>query len=144
MHRAPSTKCSLSLEQVALLPLCGVPTHRALRTLPSVTKGKKALVLNAHDGTGSLLTQALVVQGVAVTAQVPAVPETKEDDQEAKTPSFEERARLFGAKDVEIGEPLVVIAGLKDAQFDYVLDTVGGRRIWDASRWIMRSGGQVR
>jgi D-arabinose 1-dehydrogenase-like Zn-dependent alcohol dehydrogenase len=144
VHRAPGAKSELALEQIALLPLCGVPTHRALRTLPSVSSGKKALVLNAHDGAGALLTQALAAQGVVVTAQIPLTPETTEDDQETKNPSFEEKVRLFGAQDVKIGEPLVIIAALRDAEFDYVLDTVGGKRIWEASRWIMRSGGQVR
>jgi NADPH:quinone reductase-like Zn-dependent oxidoreductase len=61
---------------------------------------------------------------------------------EVATPSLEERARLFGASHVMRGEPLVVIAEAGAGVFDYVLDTVGGRRIWDASRWILKPGGQ--
>ena len=173
VHRAPNLKHSdLNLEQVASLPLSGVPTHRALRTLPNLTKGKKALVLNAHDGAGALITQALVAQGVIVTAHVPpgspalpivaaapksvssagsAVSDEQEQvdsdhdtqTEETEIPSFEERAKLFGAQMVKIGEPLVVIAECKESEFDYVLDTIGGRRIWEASGWVLKSGGQV-
>ncbi len=175
VHRAPSLMHSeLNLEQVASLPLSGVPTHRALRTLPSLTRGKKALVLNAHDGAGALITQALVAQGVVVTAHVPSgspprptdaalhknsssagstVGDEQEQDgssdshstqtEETKIPSFEERAKLFGAQRVKIGDPVVVIADSKEGEFDYVLDTIGGRRIWEASGWVLKSGGQV-
>lgn len=43
---------------------------------------------------------------------------------------------------VLVGDPLPCIASCPESSFDFVLDTVGGKRIWDASRWVMRSGGQ--
>lgn len=156
IHRAPNVgKSQLSLEQIACLPLSGVPAHRAIRTLRSPTKGSRALVLNAHDGVGALVTQLLAASGVEVIAQVPTSPATAQtttdspsspeptpSDSEKSTQTFADRAKLFGATDVRIGDPLVVIAELGESQFDYVIDTAGGRRIWDASRWILRSSGQ--
>lgn len=180
--RALSTSHSaLTLEQIALLPLCGVPARRAIRTLPSVGPGKTALVLNAHDGVGALIVQSLASQGVQVTAHIPATSpvdsasasssartqvhrkhhdddgdnDGSDDDEsqsqesgskssltEVATPSLDERVRLLGASHVMQGEPLVVIAEMGAGSFDYVLDTVGGRRIWDASRWILKPSGQ--
>lgn len=151
LHRAPQVlKSQLSLEQIASLPLSGVPAHRTIRTLRAPAKGNRALVLNAHDGVGALVTQILASHGVEVTGQVPA--DTRGSDEEdlseeekvtEKAPiSFEARVRLFGAKEVKIGDPLVVIAELGESYFDFVIDTAGSRRIWDASRWILRSSGQ--
>ncbi|KAF8339100.1 uncharacterized protein EI90DRAFT_2457861 [Cantharellus anzutake] len=178
VHRAPNLMHSdLHLEQVASLPLSGVPTHRAIRTLPNVVKGKKALVLNAHDGAGALMVQVLCSHDVIVTAQVPAgsgvglralgsmqngrggkgnatssskseghqveeVEQSEEEEEGEKISTFEERAKMYGASRVMVGDPLVVIAECKEGEFDYVLDTVGGKRIWEASGWVLKSGGQ--
>lgn len=149
IHRAPNiSKTNLSLEQIAGLPLCGVPAHRAIRTLRAPGKECRALVLNAHDGVGALVTQMLVGQGVKVTAQVPTKKieqgTEEEEKKEQEDMSFEDRARQLGATDVHTGDPLTIIASLNSSssQFDYILDTAGGRQIWDASRWILRTGGQ--
>jgi NADPH:quinone reductase-like Zn-dependent oxidoreductase len=99
-------------------------------------RGKTALVLQAHDGIGALVTQELTSLGVTVIAQV--VPDQLEDEITA-----EERARLFGAAKVIVEEPLVALTGREESSCDFVIDTVGGRRIWEAARWALRDGGQV-
>ncbi|KAG9127197.1 hypothetical protein FRC07_000292 [Ceratobasidium sp. 392] len=60
----------LTATQCALLPLCGVPAHRAVRTIPSgARRGMRALVLQAHDGPGALAVQAMRGLGMRVTGQ---------------------------------------------------------------------------
>ncbi|KAG8685143.1 hypothetical protein FRC08_013275 [Ceratobasidium sp. 394] len=115
----------LTSTQCALLPLCGVPAHRAVRTIPSgARRGMRALVLQAHDGPGALAVQAMRGLGMRVTAQVPAgVPMEAVD----------------GIEVVVGDDPIEVIGRLQENAFDAVVDTVGGRRMWDACRRVMCS-----
>ncbi|KAG8747418.1 hypothetical protein FRC10_001089 [Ceratobasidium sp. 414] len=115
----------LTTTQCALLPLCGIPAHRAVRTIPSgARRGMCALVLQAHDGPGALAVQAMRGLGMRVTAQVPAgVPMEAVD----------------GVEVVVGDDPIEVIGRLEESAFDAVVDTVGGRCMWDACRRIMRS-----
>lgn len=124
--RTPSGS-DLSLEQQACLPLLGVAAHRACSGLG---RGARALILNAHEGVGSLVCQELARLGVHVTAQVPPYVDTAEDD-----------AWDNGASEVFVDEPIVMLNGQHESGFEFVLDTQGGRRIYDAARRVMRSNG---
>lgn len=83
-------------------------------------------------------------EGIAESSNTHSIPPSTAPSSWALTssPDLEDLARLAGASFVKRGEPLVVIAELGNGAFDYVLDTIGGRRIWEASRWILKPGGQ--
>jgi hypothetical protein len=118
------------------LPLVGVPAFRALRTYSfpsphSEHRPAHALVLQAHDGVGAAAVQMLIAQNVHVVAHVP----------HAST-AVTARLQDWGVKAVHAGLPLVVLAELKSAgeRFDFILDTVGGRVIWNTARNMLSSG----
>lgn len=117
----------LSLEQLACLPLYGITAHRACVGL---TRGGRALVLNAHEGVGALVTQELSTMGVHVIAQVPTDVAAAEDD-----------AWENGAKEVVADHPVVMINAQHEGSFDLFVDTEGGRRVYDAARRVLRSAG---
>lgn len=90
----------------------------------------RALVLQAHDGAGALAVQTMHGLGMKVTAQVPlgVHPEG-----------------AFG-RDVEVvvgDDPVEVVGRLQEGVFDAVVDTVGGRNVWDACRRVMCSDAHV-
>ena len=89
-------------------------------------------MLRAHDGVGALVCQELVAGKAMVTAQIP------------DTPGALESATLLGVNAIKIGEPLQVIESLEKGTFDLVIDTVGGRDIWQACRQLFTRDGQVR
>lgn len=75
---------TLTIEELALLPLCGAQAHRAVRTFadvispakPKPDSGESAqrvriLVLHGHDGAGALAVQMLAHRGVKVWVHVP-------------------------------------------------------------------------
>ncbi|TBU50525.1 hypothetical protein BD309DRAFT_945172 [Dichomitus squalens] len=82
---SPLTPPALTVEELALLPLCGVPAHRAIRTFadvlapalhsksadPSSRSDKRALILQGHDGAGALAAQMLGQRGVRIAVQIP-------------------------------------------------------------------------
>lgn len=86
--------------------------------------------------------QELVEQGVSVTVQV--TPEAIQDKDKCAewVRSINERVRLWGAKDVWFDSPLNALNTSPENEFDFVLDTVGGRRIWDTCRRVLHSTGQ--
>ena len=94
--------------------------------------GCRVLVLQAHDGVGALVCQELVAGKATVTVQIP------------DTPGALESAKLLRVSAIKIGEPLQVIESLEDGTFDLVIDTVGGRDIWQACRRLFTQDGQVR
>lgn len=96
LHQDLVASANLSIEELALLPLCGLTAHRAVRTFADVisparpkpdssdrAKYVRILVLHGHDGPGALAVQMLARRGVRVWVQVPdsvARDETNEDD----------------------------------------------------------------
>jgi hypothetical protein len=151
------------LEEIASLPLLGIPAHRAVGT---VLRGSRALVLlgsgtltvdsapsspglssplagssslaNHHIGSpdwavGVLAAQELIARGVVVILQVPMY-------------LGEEWAReaVKGLREgcVKVGESVEVVNGEHEGSFEFVLDCEGGRRIYDASRRIIATNGQ--
>ncbi|OCB84527.1 hypothetical protein A7U60_g8513 [Sanghuangporus baumii] len=163
---------SFTLEQLALLPLCGVPAHRAVRQAgidadtEQDTMHGRVLVLQGHDGAGALAVQALAYAGMHVTAHIPL----HADTQRMRTPSTssasssepsdergrdvsagirhsstreaEERVRKWGARGVRVGDAVEVVENCDAGAFDLVIDTVGGKRIWDACQRVLAASGQ--
>lgn len=167
---------SLSLEDFSLLPLCGVPAYRAVRTLTSAfpsslhnaEKGKRVLVLRGHEGTGAMAVQMLVRRGWRVSAHVP-LPVFVDDEQRTMEMAYmkavEDKVRAWGADEVifddggedEDGASRIedrgdgrsaivrVITRLLDDGdvFDAVLDTVGGKEVWESSERLLRGIGRT-
>ncbi|CAE6429732.1 unnamed protein product [Rhizoctonia solani] len=152
----------LTTTQCALLPLCGVPAHRAVRTIPnSATKTgpdgqrrpMRVLVLQAHDGTGLCAVQVMRQLGMRVTAQVPVGSENvgfetgpslglraRGRTRAGKGREFEPPKSSRRMEDVEVvvgDDPVDVIGQLEEGVYDAVIDTVGGRGVWDACRRVM-------
>ncbi|KZT74533.1 hypothetical protein DAEQUDRAFT_660618 [Daedalea quercina L-15889] len=150
----------LTPRELALIPLCGLPAHRAVRSFAEVIAARKGkggrariLVLNAHDGAGAMALQMLAKKKVNLCAQIPrsAVREVEEseDSSESGTSTssltrrerVETRVRGYGAEEIFVGEPLAILEQLFDAEgsFDGVLDTVGGVAIWEAAQRLLAS-----
>ncbi|KAL1687233.1 hypothetical protein GGG16DRAFT_128120 [Schizophyllum commune] len=191
MHIPPHMP-ALTLEELALLPLVGVPAFRAVRTLlfafagspakqrephqrsasmddinrhPADLKAfmaalsgtsndaKRALVLMGHDGVGAFATQLLVRRGWRVSVHAPG----PRRDEESNMAAIEARARRWGAEEVVFddageggeggatGAVVRVLERLTDDgdTFDAVLDTIGGRAIWEASERLLRGSSPV-
>lgn len=139
----------LTVEQLCLLPLCGIPAHRAVRTCAQFPRGSRALVLQAHVGAGALALQELASQGVIVTAQVSPSSSSIASEGEGEKDllvlegSPEERVLSWGASEVVADSPVAAINRMHENEFDFVVDTVGGRRVWDACRRVLHNDGQV-
>ncbi|KAF9071898.1 hypothetical protein BDP27DRAFT_1446094 [Rhodocollybia butyracea] len=179
----------LTIDEYALLPLCGVYAYRAVRTLayafgkPATSSAepsspvlrkpinehgeeghrRRALVLNGHNGVGAMAVQMLVRRGwrvcVHATLSDPNLVEGSQEER-AYMESVERRVRKWGAEEVvfddggggdtpgegsEDGVAAVVrvierLVGDGDI-FDAVLDTVGGKEIWEASERLLRNTG---
>ncbi|KAF8759666.1 tRNA modification GTPase TrmE [Rhizoctonia solani] len=143
----------LTTTQCALLPLCAVPAHRAVRTIPnSATKTgadgqrrpMKVLVLQAHDGAGLCAVQIMRQLGMHVTAQVPIGSENVNfgtgptlglkvrgrtragKGREVEPPRSTKR---MGEVQVVVGDdPVEVIGRLEESVYDAVVDTVVDER----------------
>ncbi|CAO1634977.1 unnamed protein product [Sympodiomycopsis kandeliae] len=122
----------LTVEQIAALPSTGVLALQIVRNYcTALPRGARILILNAHDGIGLLSMQECADLGLIMVAQCPASISDGLAVCEAN-----------GAHEVVIGEPLWAINTLHESSFDLVVDTIGGRRLYDASRRILASNGQ--
>ncbi|KIK65786.1 hypothetical protein GYMLUDRAFT_39314 [Collybiopsis luxurians FD-317 M1] len=188
----------LTIDEYALLPLCGVFAYRAVRTLAyafgkPTTGGitgtgggavdpasgryinehgeeghrRRALVLRGHDGVGAMAVQMLVKRGWRVCVHASLMdPELEEGSREERVymEGVERRVRRWGAEEVvfddggggdggsgsgsggeDDGTAAVVrvierLIGDGDV-FDAVLDTVGGKEVWEASERLLRNTG---
>ncbi|KDQ65028.1 hypothetical protein JAAARDRAFT_28693 [Jaapia argillacea MUCL 33604] len=146
----------LTLEELALLPLCGVPAIRAARTFErflglgrSGRARPRALILRGHDGVGAMVVQLLSKKGVEVAAHVPYSQVT------SAAAEVERRLKIWGAEEVCFGgddegiEHDAVVKFLQrlgddGEEFDMILDTVGGREVWRACQPILRTRGGKR
>ncbi|CAD6918176.1 unnamed protein product [Tilletia controversa] len=121
----------LTTEQISALPAAGLLSHEIVTTYCSqLERGSRVLILNAHDGIGLLVMQQSVELGLIIVAQCP----TAVSDGVAV-------CQANGAQEVVVGEPLWAINSLHESSFDLVVDTVGGRRIYDASRRVLATKG---
>jgi D-arabinose 1-dehydrogenase-like Zn-dependent alcohol dehydrogenase len=101
-------------------------------TLPGILKDNRVLVLQAHDGAGMLAAQELVAAGARVTVQI-------------ATEDLLETLRGLKLEAVKIGAPQAVLQALdEDDSFDAIIDTVGGKDMWEACKKVIANEGQVR
>lgn len=130
----------LTLEDVASLPLLGIPAHRAVG---GVTRGSRALVLiggNGHGGTGTAsdwavgvcAAQELIARGVIVVVQIP-------EDWRAEW-AHAAVGKLM-TNGVKLGEPLAVLQAEYETSYEYILDCEGGARIYTEARRVLVQGG---
>lgn len=127
---------TLTLEQIALLPSVGVPALSAMRTLcADLPRGSKILVLGAEGGVGQLVlqfTQILRLRNdLWLTAQI----------FEDANSNVESICQHYGAREVIRNDPIAALNEVHEASFDVVFDTLGGRRIYDASRRVLHHDG---
>ncbi|WVW83910.1 hypothetical protein I302_105932 [Kwoniella bestiolae CBS 10118] len=122
----------LSLEQLSLLPLQGIAAARAVRT--HLIRNSRALILNAHEGVAALVCQEMSRSGVNITAVIPGGDQSHE---------HHKLCIENGAKGVLMGSPAAVMLSLEEGAWDYVFDTVGGVRVGDAARRLLRDGGRL-
>ncbi|PWN35631.1 uncharacterized protein FA14DRAFT_44833 [Meira miltonrushii] len=122
----------LTMEQIAALPSVGVMAHQLMTNHCSQLKrGSRVLILNAHDGVGLLTMQECATLGLIIVAHCP--------NQVTDGVAI---CEANGAHEVIIGEPLWALNTLHESSFDLVVDTVGGRRVYDAARRILAYEGQ--
>ncbi|WVR07044.1 hypothetical protein IAU60_004083 [Kwoniella sp. DSM 27419] len=131
VSRAPYPT-QLSLEQLSILPLQGIPAARAVRT--HLVRHSRAFIMDAHRGVAALICQEMSRAGVHVTAVIPG----GDDSHEAH------RACLYnGAKGVLMGSPAAVMLNMEEGAWSFVFDTVGGQRVYDAAKRMLKDGGKL-
>ncbi|GAA5831303.1 hypothetical protein JCM11251_007828 [Rhodosporidiobolus azoricus] len=133
------TSTSLTFTSIASVPAAAATAMLIMSSLcAELPKGSKILVLNAHRGVGHLCLQlaAHLRPGASggrdlwMVAQCPI-----------RVNEGEVLCKEAGATDVLRDEPLAAINGLHEGSFDAVIDTIGGRRLYDASRRILHHSG---
>ncbi|GAA5996852.1 uncharacterized protein JCM10292_006039 [Rhodotorula paludigena] len=134
---APTT---LDAELLAALPAAATTATLIMQSLcDTLPRGSKVLVLGAHQGVGHLCLQL-------ARHYRPGVSGSRDLWMVAQCPiaviDGETVCRDAGATDVLRDEPLAAINGLHEGSFDVVIDTLGGRRLYDASRRVLHNSGQ--
>jgi len=128
---APSGQ--ISIEQTAALPLAGVPAFTAMATLcADLPREARILILNAHVGSGFIAMQLARILRPANDFHITA--HVSSDTLEA-----ENFCLTHGASDVLREDAVIAIGRIHESSYDVVLDTIGGRRIYDASRRVLHS-----
>ncbi|GAA6064309.1 hypothetical protein JCM10212_005046 [Sporobolomyces blumeae] len=126
-------------DQIAALSTDAVTAMQVMESFAKgLPKGSKILVLNAHEGIGYLCLQLARYlrpghsgsRDLWIVAQIPV-----------SVADGEAFCRNAGATDVIRDEPLSALNGLHEGSFDVVIDTIGGRRLYDASRRILHNSG---
>ncbi|KAK0206127.1 hypothetical protein DFS33DRAFT_1255586 [Desarmillaria ectypa] len=120
---------------------------------------RRALVLRGHDGIGAMAVQMLVRRGwrVSVHASIPSFSDPEEEADYMK--QVEDRVRSWGGEEVVFDDGDVGSLGEEGRRgaavrvierlvvdgdaFDAVLDTVGGRAIWEMSERLLSGVGSV-
>lgn len=129
---APAPEGRLSAEQIAALPSTGIMVHQIVQNhCMMLPRGARILILNAHDSIGLLAMQEASRLGLVIVAQVPDASSDGVSICEAN-----------GATEVVTGDPLGAINRLHESSIQLVVDTVGGREIYDACRRILSHQGQ--
>ncbi|WWD17310.1 hypothetical protein CI109_101750 [Kwoniella shandongensis] len=131
ISRAPFPT-QLSLEQLSVLPLQGIPAARAVRS--HTTRHSRALIMNAHIGIGALICQELSRAGVNVTAVIAG----GDDSHDAHR-----QCLANGAKGVLMGSPAAVMINMEESGWDLVFDDRGGQRVYDTARRMLKDGGKL-
>jgi NADPH:quinone reductase-like Zn-dependent oxidoreductase len=116
---------------MALLPLQGIAAARAIRT--HLVRHSRAVIMDAHTGVAALVCQAMSRAGVNITAVIGG----GDDHHEAQTACM-----AHGASGVLTGSPAAVMLGLDEGGWDYIFDTQGRQRAYDAAKRILKDGGK--
>ncbi|ORY61168.1 hypothetical protein BCR35DRAFT_309073 [Leucosporidium creatinivorum] len=132
---APSPTDRLSIEEIASLPSAGACAMQVMEPIcRDLPRGSKILILSAHRSIGYLCLQlASHLRPQRDLYLVAHCPSTMEADAQL--------CRDAGASSVLVEEPLAVLNGCHESEFDVVIDCVGGRRIYDASRRVLHHSG---
>ncbi|GJN87879.1 hypothetical protein Rhopal_000834-T1 [Rhodotorula paludigena] len=135
-----SAPTALNAELLAALPAAATTAMLIMQSLcDTLPRGSKVLVLGAHQGVGHLCLQL-------ARHYRPGVSGSRDLWMVAQCPiaviDGETVCRDAGATDVLRDEPLAAINGLHEGSFDVVIDTLGGRRLYDASRRVLHNSGQ--
>ncbi|WWC70209.1 uncharacterized protein I206_104159 [Kwoniella pini CBS 10737] len=130
ISRAPFPT-QLTLEQLSLLPLQGISAARAVRT--HLVRNSRALIINAHTSVGALVCQEMSRSGVNVTAVITG----GENSHENHKLCIEN-----GAKGVLTGSPAAVMLNLEESAWDFVFDSIGGIRVAEAAKRLLKDGGK--
>ncbi|KAG7089837.1 hypothetical protein E1B28_011483 [Marasmius oreades] len=145
------SKTQLTLEELALLPACGLQAYRAVRTFfNGAGRGNKAkgkiLVLRGHDGVGAMATQMLVRRGWGVCVHASLQYGLDERQEEEEMGAIQERVKSWGADEVIFDDSVVeAIQQLIEEKevFDGILDTVGGKEVWEVGKKLLSVTGSV-
>jgi D-arabinose 1-dehydrogenase-like Zn-dependent alcohol dehydrogenase len=87
--------------------------------------------MDAHTGVSALVCQTLSKSGVHVTALIGGGDGSVE---------AHESCMANGARGVLTGNPAAVMLSLEEDGWDFVLDTVGGQRVYDAAKRMLKDG----
>ena len=87
--------------------------------------------MGAHEGIPALICQELSRAGVNVTAVISG----GADAHDAHTACL-----AHGARGVLTGSPAGVMMALDEYGWDFVLDTHGGQRVYDAAKRMLKDG----
>ncbi|KAG0151520.1 hypothetical protein CROQUDRAFT_502941 [Cronartium quercuum f. sp. fusiforme G11] len=132
----------LTIEQLACLPALGVPAHLVMSTIcAGLPKGSKILILNGHKGLGAMMCDLVRYfrpgGDLWVTCHIPTAATSLEELGIATG-----RCEARGAREVIVEESVLqALNSIHESSYDIVIDTIGGRRIYDASRRILHHEG---
>jgi NADPH:quinone reductase-like Zn-dependent oxidoreductase len=162
---------ALKLEELALLPLAGIPAYRAVRTFMPIeadaTAPPRALVLRGQEGAGAMAVQLLARRGWRVSVHVPVPTRLPTvvglapfyvDEESRRTEHLDETEdtiRAWGAEEVLFvrqhdddpegrdGAVKLMQRLLEEGEeFDGVLDTIGGKDVWDSGEALLTGHGR--
>lgn len=125
----------LSLEQIAAVALSGIPAYQAMDELCStLPRGSKLVILNAHEGVGAIALQ--LGQSLRAARDLWVVAHYPPDFADGDT-----ILRALGASETLCGEVISAVQSLRESSYDAVLDSVGGRKIYDVCKVILHDDG---
>lgn len=133
---------NLSMEQIACLPALGVPSYFVMSTIcAGLPKGSKILILNGHKGLGAMMCELVRYfrpnRDLWVTCHIPTIATSVEEIGITIA-----RCELRGAREVMVEDSILSsLNSIHESSYDVVIDTIGGRRIYDASRRILHHEG---
>lgn len=96
----------------------------------SIDRHSNVLILDAHRGPGLLINQQLVSLGVKAKLH------------SASTTCG--KGSLISSSQSFFGNALDLLRQFDSSTFDVVIDTIGGKDIWEECRRILRENGSVR
>ena len=100
-------------------------------TLP---RGSKLVILNAHEGVGAIALQ--LGQSLRAARDLWVVAHYPPDFADGDT-----ILRALGASETLCGEVISAVQSLRESSYDAVLDSVGGRKIYDVCKVILHDDG---